>query len=270
MTPDQLCLRWEQRRTRFRPAGERIRPSEYEVASLPSDTVAKRFVLEHHYSGSYPAARRRFGLFRHGVLVGVAVFSQPMQPASVACLAGDALELGRFVLLDEVPGNGETWFLARTFAQLRQEPFAGVVSFLDPEPRTTAEGVTLFPGHVGTIYQAHNAVYLGRGTARTLQLLPDGRVLSARSLQKIRALERGWRYAAAALEAYGASPLNPDGEPRVAQDWLRHWLPRIARPLRHPGNHKYAWRFRTAPGRSRGRPLPVSLPYPRREPSLAA
>ena len=30
------------------------------------------------------------------------------------------VELGRFVLLDSVAGNGETWFLARSFDILRK------------------------------------------------------------------------------------------------------------------------------------------------------
>ena len=34
----------------------------------------------------------------------------------------------------------------------------------------------VFPGHLGTIYRATNAIYTGLATARTLRLLPDGRV----------------------------------------------------------------------------------------------
>lgn len=37
------------------------------------------------------------------------------------------------------------------------------------------------PGHVGVVYQALGAVYTGRGTARTLWLLPDGTSVIARS-----------------------------------------------------------------------------------------
>jgi hypothetical protein len=72
------------------------------------------------------------------------------------------VEVGRFVLLDEVPVNGETWFLARAFAALARDGVEGVLAFADPEPRATADGTVVFPGHVGTIYQAHNAVYRGR------------------------------------------------------------------------------------------------------------
>ena len=39
------------------------------------------------------------------------------------------VELGRFVLLDSVAGNGETWFLARSFEILRKHAIVGVVSF---------------------------------------------------------------------------------------------------------------------------------------------
>jgi len=60
------------------------------------------------------------------------------------------LDLGRFVLLDEVPGNGETFFLGRCFDLLRREGLAGVVSFCDPLPRHTEVGETFHRGRIGT------------------------------------------------------------------------------------------------------------------------
>jgi hypothetical protein len=56
MTPP--CQRWRDRRDSYRPAGEVIATQDYTVASLPSDAVAKAFVQQHHYSGTYPAVRR--------------------------------------------------------------------------------------------------------------------------------------------------------------------------------------------------------------------
>jgi len=166
----------------------------------------------------------------------------------------DSLELSRFVLLDAVPSNGETWFLGRCFDLLRREGFIGVLAFSDPVPRSDASGRTLFVGHIGTIYQAHNAVYLGRGTARSLHVLPDGTIFSDRAAQKVRKGERGWRYAIEQLVTHGAEP--PRGETR---DWLRHWLPKLTRTVRHGGNLKYAW---VLDARNR-RYLPGSLPYPK-------
>lgn len=233
------CQRWRRKRTSYRPAGEVIRTGDYEVAAIPQDAVARAFVQRHHYSASYPAARWRFGLYRAQALVGVAVFSHPCNDAVLTSVfpgaATDAVELGRLVLLDDVPGNGETWFLARCFDLLRDE-VRGVVSFSDPVVRCSADGRRVFPGHVGTIYQAHNAAYLGRGKRRTLRLLPDGTVMSDRAISKIRSGDQGWRYSASILEAHGAEPLAGD-----RRAWLARWLPALTRPLRHPGNHKYTW-----------------------------
>ncbi len=235
------CQRWRERRDSYRPARETIRRAEYDVAPIAGDTVARSFVEAHHYSASYPAARERFGLYRFGELAGVAVFSHPTNDKvitgtfpSIDRLAG--VELGRLVLLDEVAANGESYFVARCFEQLRVLGYRGVVSFSDPVPRTTLDGRTVMPGHVGIIYQALNARYLLRSTPRTLRLLPDGTVLSPRTLQKIRAQEKGWLGAIAELEAHGADPFDGD-----ARAWVRRVVPAITRPLRHPGNHRYAW-----------------------------
>jgi hypothetical protein len=59
----------------------------------------------------------------------------------------------------------------------------GLVMFSDPLPRTHADGTVVMPGHIGTIYQATNAVYTGRATPRTLTLLPNATVFSDRAAQ---------------------------------------------------------------------------------------
>ena len=192
-----LNQRWCDGRASYRPPTEPIRTAEYEVAEMSDDTTARQFITHHHYSHTYPAARFRVGLYRHGELVGVAVFSHPCSNVVLTNVFEapvlTTVELGRFVLLDSVAGNGETWFLARSFEILRKHAIVGVVSFSDPLQRRTASGEVIHMGHVGTIYQAHNGTYLGRGTARTLHLLPDGRVFSDRAAQKIRNSERGSR-----------------------------------------------------------------------------
>lgn len=236
--------RWNERRSRMIPAGGYIRPQDYDVAEISED-VAKAFVLKHHYSGTYPAARRRFGLFKAASLVGVAVFSHPVNEKTITNVFGcerasDGLELGRFVLVDHVPGNGESWFLARCREQLRND-FIGVVSFSDDTPRLTQGGIVTFAGHIGTIYQASNAAFLGRSTSRSIRLLPDGRVMSHRAISKIRAGERGWQYAAAILRSYGANCCPDSDLPR--REWLSYWLRILTRAIAHPGNLKYAWSF---------------------------
>lgn len=258
--------RWRNGRDRYRPVGEVIRTCEYEVAAI-DDGPAKAFVLAHHYSGTWPSARGCYGLFRRSRLVGAAVFSHPVQDSvltnvfATGC-AMDSVELGRFVLVDEVPGNGETWFLARCFELLRRKSLVGVVSFSDPLPRRTAAGTVVMPGHVGTIYQAFNGAYLGRATPRTLKLLPDGRVLSARAISKIRAGVKGWAYAVESLTRLGVNPpVCLGGAPDVEElrAWLSAALQRVTRNVRHQGNHKYAWALR----RQAERFIETRLPYPK-------
>lgn len=246
--------RWLHRRDAWRPAGEVIDTTRYGVELIPDDTTARAFVETHHYSASYPAARVRVGLYRMRELVGVAIFSVPCNnrviPSYLEGLTPDeGVELGRFVLLDDVPGNGETWFLARAFKLLKvaKPEMRAVLSYSDPVPRRTDDGAVVMPGHVGTIYQAHNGVYAGRSSARTLILDRHGRVLSARTLSKIRREERGVEYALAQLrEASGITRARHEPLP----DYVTRATAQLRR-VRHPGNHAYLWslerRLRLAP-----------------------
>lgn len=249
------CQRWRERRDSYRPAGEPIATRLYDVAPIPDDTTAKAFVVGHHYSGSYVAARARFGLYTRGQLVGVAVFSQPTSNRVLDLAPGERrAELGRFVLLDEVPSNGESFFLARCFDQLRVDGYDGIVSYSDPTQRRNDRGEVVFAGHYGCVYQSCNATYLGLSPPHTVRLFADGSAVSNRALSKIRSQERGWRYAVDELVAHGAAP--PSGDLRT---WLAAELPRITRTLRSSGKHRYVFCL----NRRLRRSMPVSLPYPK-------
>ncbi|MFM9616276.1 hypothetical protein ACKI18_48310, partial [Streptomyces niveiscabiei] len=66
----------------------------------------------------------------------------------------ESVELGRLVLTDAVPSNGESWFVARCFERLAAEGVVGIISHSDPVPRTTSTGDVTFVGHFGCVYQA--------------------------------------------------------------------------------------------------------------------
>lgn len=254
---DLLSQRWTDRQESWVAPALPFQPSRFEVAPL-DEAGARAFVQAHHYSGTYPAARFRFGLYEGHDLVGAAVFSVPVNDKALSMFPGEAVEsveLGRLVLLDRVPANAESWFIARAFEGLRREQLRGVLSFSDPMPRHASDGTVLTPGHVGIVYQATNARYLGRATARTLHFLRDGRVFSARAMQKIRAGERGWRAAAEVLREAGAPALS-EGADRT--EWLRLALATVATTRRHPGNHRYVWGL----DRRTTKHLPSSQPYP--------
>lgn len=248
------CQRWRDRRGTYRPPNELISTHDYEVAPI-TFLEAKAFVQQHHYSASYVACRFRYGLFlRYGQfpkdqLVGVAVFSMPMSHKVLTnifpCDVLEAVELGRFVLLDIVPSNAESWFFARCRELLKREGIKGIVAFSDDTPRTSTVPVPslIFSGHIGTIYQSSNAVYLKRTTRRILKLLPDGTIFSDRTASKIRNAERGWRYAANILVKHGATepPATNTDDHTGLRAWLTYWTTLLTRPLHHAGNHRYAW-----------------------------
>ncbi|MCQ1581211.1 hypothetical protein NNW97_30600 [Streptomyces parvus] len=167
------------------------------------------------------------------------------------------------MLTDECPANAESWFLARCFDELLVLGVRGVVSFADPVPRRDVSGALVAVGHVGTIYQATNAVYMGRATPRTVKLLPNGVVLNGRMAQKVRRQEQGHEYAERLLIELGAPVLRAGTDPKV---WLREALVAVgARNQRHRGVHRYVFRL----GRNRRDResirlgLPAIAPFPK-------
>jgi len=126
-------------------------PRDYEVHPI-SDPITKSYVERMHYSGSYVAASRRYGMFIHtpdGLdMVGVAVFGIPAQSRVLTNVFPDlepyaeSLELARFVLEGQplraaapaatrsrAPGNSEGWFLRECLRYLAGDGIVGVVSF---------------------------------------------------------------------------------------------------------------------------------------------
>jgi len=266
MNAPSHCQRWRDRRTFFRRSGEVFDAKLASVQPI-DEATAKAFVVRHHYAASYPAARFRAGLFlRHlGVerLAGVAVFSVPMNQRTIPCYfdglhANAGVELGRLVLLDDVAANAESWFCARAFRLVRAAlGVDGVVSYSDPVERCTATGQTIKPGHVGTVYQALNAKYRGRASAETLTMTATGRVVSRRTLSKIKNDESGAGYAYAQLRELGAPERLPfeSGPDYVARALSSEGFRRV----RHPGNFCYTWWL----GDARKAPAATSLPYPK-------
>ena len=265
------CQRWRAGRESYRPAGEPIEPWRYRV-ELIDERQAKDFVATHHYAPTMPPARLRVGLFQvnrflRPELVGVAVFSVPMQAAAVPRYLGvaqaEGVELGRLVLNDCVPSNGESFFVARANRLLEQSlpDVRGVLSYSDPVERIGADGRIVKRGHFGTVYRALSASYFGRSSPRTLVLDPRGRVLSQRSLSKLRCGESGAAGAYRQLLEAGAPPrrLGEDED-----DYVRRALAEGPfRRMRHPGNLVFGWALGSATQRRRTRgAMTASEDYP--------
>lgn len=259
--------RWRMGRNFWRhDRDEGFRRGDYAVDGL-ADGLAKKFVETHHYSHSYPFARERYGLFRGRTLVGVAVLSTPINNSVIPRYSGHApaegLDLGRFILLDEVPYNAESFFLGAVLRQVQQDrsDLKALVAYSDPMPRRTSDGSVVMPGHVGIAYQATNGKYVGRAAAKTLHLTREGIALSTRALSKVRLQEHGAGSAEKMLERLGAPK-------RQRHEESGDWIARVLKSgpftrVRHPGNHVYTWALG---GRSRNAAALGSFsskPYPK-------
>jgi len=164
------CQRWRHRQHSWRRTSEGgFNPDHYGVAEIAGDTTPKAFIETHHYSGSYVSALRRYGLYDitgpAPGLAGVAVLSYPandavlLKPFPGLAKGDESAELGRLVLLDEVPANAESHFMAEVFRLAADVGYRGIVSFSDPNPRYDDDGKLTMPGHLGIVYQALNARY---------------------------------------------------------------------------------------------------------------
>ncbi|MFI7025097.1 hypothetical protein ACIBMZ_20510 [Micromonospora sp. NPDC049900] len=108
-----FCQRWRGGNHTWRPVHEGgFDQRRYRLEPVP-EAEARRFVAEHHYSRSFPAARMSFGLLEGDHLVGAVVLGVPMHPAVLTkpfptLCPGRAAEISRLVLLDEVPSNAES------------------------------------------------------------------------------------------------------------------------------------------------------------------
>jgi hypothetical protein len=272
------CQRWDfgRRPSWRRPEDGGFDASRYYVTEIVQ-ALAKPFIESVHYAGTFPASLRNYGMFEAdtGRLVGVAVLSVPAQRSVLTSVFPglepytESADLGRFCLLPEVPANGESWMIGEVRRLAAEAGFRGAVMFADPVERCLTDGTVFKPGHWGTIYQASNALYLGRSTPRTLTMLPDATVLSDRAAQKIRAQDRGHEYAEKQLIALGARPVRAGENPTT---WLADQLEDIgAVKFRHHGNLRYACALGTT--KAARNAVKVAMepgPYPKRDSPLLA
>ena len=201
----------------------------YDVAPVSAER-GRTFVAARHYLGTWPAVRLSYGMWDGPDLVGVLALAVPVRSRVLTKALPDlipttqSLDLARLVLDDTVPANGESWFVAHALRMAAGKGIGGVVMFSDPLPQWRA-GRQITPGHVGIIYQALNATYHGRGTARLQTILPDGTVLHDRSAAKVRSADPGAGGVVAQLVALGASPPERGATPSEQLATLRDWTP---------------------------------------------
>lgn len=131
---------------------EAIRVGDGWIVEEISRAQARPLVVEHHYLHSMPGVVPcALGLFVEAVMLGVLVWAVPPRETSLR-YGRETWELARLWLVDELPHNSESWFIARGVRHVRAKHPAirQLVSYADPSA-----------GHRGTIYRASNWIYEG-------------------------------------------------------------------------------------------------------------
>lgn len=84
-TDSPWCQRWRERKHSWRHVRDGGFDARRYRVDVVAESAAKSFVLTHHYSRSYPAAKIQLGLYdvsgRTRRLTGVAVFAVPVSRA---------------------------------------------------------------------------------------------------------------------------------------------------------------------------------------------
>mgnify|MGYP003153342217 CR=1 FL=1 len=166
---------------------------DYYTVKKISTKEAKVFVHKNHYSkGSHNSPSPCYGLFEYEELIGVLMIANPCSEAVKSQIFGKdnkntVRELHRLVLIDDTPKNTESWFISKCLKLLRldREDLWAIISFADSTIN-----------HKGIIYQASNALYLGKSNPARFYLDENGRLRHPRqngkNIKVIEARNKGW------------------------------------------------------------------------------
>jgi hypothetical protein len=147
----------------------------FEIRGISRD-VAGEFVAKYHYLGGISSWSVCYGLFRLGELVGVATIGSSTNPTVADSIVGKEnrkrlFELTRFVVKPGQQKNTSSFFISRLLKKVKEDfkELWVLVAFADPAQ-----------DHVGTIYQAANAIYYGQSEKELVIVTPDGKKVSGR------------------------------------------------------------------------------------------
>ena len=155
--------------------------------------VGRDFIRDHHYTKSCHNGPMCWGLFRHDEIIGVIAFANPSSEAVRSQMFGvdykhTVTELHRLFISDTTPKNAESWFIVRALKELKKvkPELNAVISFADSTE-----------GHVGTIYQATNALFCGTTGRARFWRDSEGRLRHPRqngvNIDPYTAKQRGWK-----------------------------------------------------------------------------
>lgn len=156
-----------------------------------TDSIAKSFVLDHHYSNSFKKSILNLALFSENSLLGIASFGTSNSSVIFKNLfnvpQNQGLELTRFVLAPNLPRNTASFFLAKSIKYIKTylSSFKILISYADPLPRLAPDNSPIHIGHVGYIYQAANFKFIQSSYPKTTHYNFLGQELSNRLVSNL-------------------------------------------------------------------------------------
>jgi len=119
---------------------------------------AEPWLLKKHYAKRFPSISFAFGLYEHGILVGVVTYGMPSSATLRNGIAGVdnakfVLELNR-LCIESKNKNAASFLVGRSLRLL-------------PNPSIVVSYADIAQNHVGYVYQACNFMYTGLSAKRT-------------------------------------------------------------------------------------------------------
>jgi len=169
-----------------------IKISEVQIEKGSQKEVSE-YIRSNHYSGTCNPVGYMWKLVtENDEIVGGIVFSNPISREVEEFVAGEGnheevLELNRLYTDDKCGKNMESWFISNALNKLKKE---------NPTCRFVVSYSDTTEGHVGTVYQASNAIYTGYMGSRHSYRNNDGDLQATRSgddyISIEEAKEMGW------------------------------------------------------------------------------
>lgn len=159
---------------------------EMSVGPVRTEDV-REFCRRYHYTGIGNNMNWRYGLWHAHVLWGVVSYNMPTAHTCATVFGPDhsahVWHMGRLALPDLAPRNSESRLIGGSLRLIEQEhpEVWAVLTFADT-------GI----GHIGTVYQATNALYTGTAGPQVHYLDKDGARHSGVRIPAGLAAERGW------------------------------------------------------------------------------
>jgi hypothetical protein len=161
------------------------------TVSTVSTRDVREFARRYHYTGTAGNDMWRWGLWHGPVLHGVVSYNLPTRETCESVYGSDHFDkvwhMGRLILSEESPRNSESRLIGGSLRAIERE---------HPNIWAILTYAATDVGHIGTVYQATNALYTGTGGHLTYYTDRNGDRRSdyhrGRHVTHERAISMGW------------------------------------------------------------------------------